>query len=239
MQVKTNRFAIALLSGAILAAIGCTVPQPGTAKTMRKVTVDISPFIEAGCVKEENNVLNCSKIGLEQKFGCSSLNVPSDALGGLAPKVAIAECNFINTNTGSDGITRKGCRLPLYNKYIVFTDSKDFKLLSNKEEFANYFAAADTPEKALAFAVALTRSTPRYNIKVPKEYRVFVDKIEDTSVNKIEGGYQVRLFDYQLCGCGPHSHFAVDYKVSETGEVSEISRTKIYEDPQKDGLCVD
>ena len=36
------------------------------------LTVDISPFIEAGCVKKKN-YLDCSKINLEKKFNWSSV----------------------------------------------------------------------------------------------------------------------------------------------------------------------
>jgi hypothetical protein len=78
-----------------------------------------------------------------------------------------------------------------------------------------------------------------YDIKIPPHYVVFVSKIEATYVKQTSEGFRVHLFDYQLCGCGPHPYYAVDYLVTETGEIKEISREEIYKDPMKDGLCVD
>jgi len=46
------------------------------------------------------------------------------------------------------------------------------------------------------------------------------------------------LFHHTICGCGPYPVYAVDYLVTRTGEVKEISRQKIYEDPT-DRMCVD
>lgn len=57
------------------------------------LSVDISPFIKAGCVKK-GKYLNCSRIGLEKKYACDRIAIPSQYLGGLRPKVAIAECEF-------------------------------------------------------------------------------------------------------------------------------------------------
>ncbi|MBD1938852.1 hypothetical protein H6F73_16280 [Microcoleus sp. FACHB-68] len=241
MQSKKARFLMGLILGVILVSLSLLIPQlESTAKNDRSATVDISGFIQAGCVQEGEN-LNCSKIKLEEKFSCERIIPPSGALIGLSPALPIAECTFINRNTSttSEGISRKGCRLPLYNKYIVLTADNEFKEIATKEAFQKFFAPVEKPEEALSFAVALTKSYPRSKITVPKEFRVFVPKIKDTSVKKIASGYQVNLFDYQVCGCGPHPHYAVDYTVTKTGEVTEISREKIYEDPKQDGLCVD
>lgn len=241
MQSQKARFLMSLILGFILVSLTVLIPQfESTAKNHRSATVDISGFIQAGCVQEAES-LNCSKINLEEKFSCERIIPPADALSGLSPALPIVECTFINRNTSttSEGILRKGCRLPLYNKYIVLTSDNEFQEIATKEEFQKVFGPVETPKEALSFAVALTESYPRYKISIPKEFRVFVPKIKDTFVKKIADGYQVHLFDYQVCGCGPHPHYAVDYTVTKTGDVTETSRTKIYEDPQQDGLCVD
>ncbi len=69
--------------------------------------------------------------------------------------------------------------------------------------------------------------------------RVFKRDAQPTRIEKTVGGYKVNLFGYRLCGCGPHPHYTVEYLVTESGNVSEITREKIYEDPWADGLCVD
>ena len=56
-------------------------------------------------------------------------------------------------------------------------------------------------------------------------------KIETTYVEEVEEGFKVHLFNYRLCGCGTHPHYAVDYLVTKTGEVKEIFKQEIYEDP--------
>jgi hypothetical protein len=241
MQSKKARFFIGLILGVILVSLSWLIsPLESVAKSDRSSPGDVSAFIKAGCVQEGES-LNCSKINLEEKFSCERIIPPSGALIGLSPALPIAECTFINRNasTTSAGISRKGCRLPLYNKYIVLTSDNEFKEIATKEAFQKFFAPVEKPEEALSFAVALTKSYPRYKITIPKEFRVFVSKIKDTSVKKIGNGYQVHLFDYQVCGCGPHPHYTVDYTVTKTGEVTETSREKIYEDPKQDGLCVD
>ncbi|MBD2039676.1 hypothetical protein [Microcoleus sp. FACHB-672] len=241
MHSQKTRFFMGLILGVILVSLSVLIPQfESVAKNDRSATGDVSAFIKAGCVQEGES-LNCSKINLEEKFSCEKIIPPSDALSRLSPALPIAECTFINRNasTTTEGISRKGCRLPLYNKYIVLTADSQFKEIGTKEAFQKLFAPVEKPEEALSFAVALTQSYPRYKITVPKEFRVFVPKIKDTFVKKIANGYQVHLFDYQVCGCGPHPHYTVDYTVTKTGEVTETSREKIYEDPKQDGLCVD
>ena len=202
------------------------------------LAVDISPFIDAGCVIEDDR-LDCSSIGLEEKYSCEGILSPSEYLGGLTPKVPIVECLFEKRDWGKDeGIVRRGCRRPWYNKYIVLVDGK-FKLISNKEEFKQFFAPVETPEEALSFVVALTNSFPMYEIKIPRRYVVFVTTIEPTYVKEVPEGFQVHLFSHTLCGCGPHPYYAIDYLVTKAGENEVISRQKIYKDPLEDDLCVD
>ena len=191
------------------------------------LTIDISSFIEAGCTKE-NDHLNCSSIKLEEEFSCERIVIPSQYMGGLTPKVPIVECMFRNWSI--EGFYAGGCLIPLFKKYIVLSNG-EFLSLKNEEEFKKFFAPVETKEEALSFAVALTDSYPLYEINIPPHYVVFVPKIETTYVEEVEEGFKVHLFNYKLCGCGTHPHYAVDYLVTKTGEVKEIFKQKIYEDP--------
>lgn len=237
MFFKKSRFWLCLIFGFLFVAVAGSSDLNSLAANGQNLRADISSFLKAGCV-QEGEQLNCSKIQLNEKFGCQEILIPPKALGGIYPKVSIGECRFVNRGDAAQGISRKGCRLPLYNQYIVYANG-EFKALKNADEFRKFFGPVDTSEEALSFAVALTNSYAAYNVKPPKGYRVYVDKIKDTEVKKIKDGYQVRLFDYQRCGCGPHPYFAVEYEVTKSGEVKEISRQKLYENPQQDGLCVD
>lgn len=207
-------------------------------KPKPNLTSDTSAFVDAGCAKE-GDYLNCSSINLKGRYSCDEIISPSDSLGGLSPKVPMVECTFWKENWSSDeGIIHTGCLAPSFNKYIALTND-GFKLIRNKEEFRQFFAPVETPEEALGFAYALTNSYPMYDITVPKNYKVFVSKIKATYAEETFDGFKVHLFDYDFCGCGPHSHYAVDYLVTKAGEVKEISRQKIFENPEEEGLCVD
>ncbi len=230
-----------LILGVIIVVIEYFAPTTVTEKPKPNLTVDISPFIEAGCVKEKYYssyyYLNCSSIKLEEKYSCDRI-WPTKHLGGLTPRVPIVECTFWKKNwTADEGILDKGCAAPIYNKYIVLSDG-EFKLINNREEFKQFFAPVETPEEALSFAVALTGSYPVYDIEIPSHYVVYVPEIEETYVKETSDGFVVHLFHHTICGCGPHPVYAVDYLVTRTGEVKEISRQKIYEDPT-DRICAD
>ena len=226
---------------------GCILQNnpPATSTTLAVTSSNSSGFLEAGCVmqkpyySDDYYVLNCSKLGLEEKYSCISITEASSYLSGLRPSVPLVECQFIKEDCDSDeGIIHKGCMLPAFNKYLVLVDGKT-KALSNAGEFVQFFAPVETKEEALAFAIALTSSYPLYNTTIPTGYRVFVSEIKPTSIEETNEGYVVHLFNYQFCGCGPHPYYAVDYFVSKEGNVTEISSKKIYEDPSLDGLCVD
>jgi len=207
------------------------------AKPKPNLSVNIQPFIDAGCVKE-NGHLNCSCIGLEEKYSLRTIVQPSEFLGGLSPKVPIVECTFEQENYSADeGIVHKGCLAFIFNKYIIL-ENNSFRLINNGEEFKQFFAPVETPEEALSFAVALTNSYPSYNITIPEQWDVFVSKIEETYVQETPEGFHVHLFRHSFCGC-EHPDFAVDYLVTRTGEVSVISTQKIFNNPVLDGMCID
>lgn len=222
---------------------GCLKPQIITDPLSLNVTAastDASAFIEAGCIDTRNGRLNCSSIGLEERFSCESIWVLDD-LGGLSPNVPIVECDVLIENwTGNAdaGIVHEGCLQPLFRKYIVI-ENGEYKLIGNKEEFVRFFAPVESPEEALAFAVALTNSYAIYNLTIPESYNVFVSSIKTTYVEKTDAGFKVHLFFSQFCGCGNHPYYSVDYLVNTSGEVKEISSERIYENPELTGLCID
>ena len=231
---------IVLFSALILA--GCTKPEIITDPMSLNVTAaatDSSAFIEAGCIDPGNGRLNCSSIGLEEKFSCEEVRVP-DNLGGLSPKVPIVECNVLIKNQTDDnaGIVREGCLWPLFRKYVIIEDG-EYKIIGTKEEFIQFFAPVESPEEALAFAVALTNSYAVYNLTIPSNYNVFVSKIRTTYVEETDIGFKVHLFFSQSCGCGNHPYYSIDYLVNNSGEIKETSSEKIYENPEFAGLCVD
>jgi len=242
-SIGSGESGLLILAVSILAAIlmGCTQqPRIITGNVSSNTSVNASAFMDAGCVDTGNGVLNCSTAAQLSSFSCDAIRVPED-LGGLTPNVPIVECEFMATNwTGGadEGIVRTGCLMPLFRRYITVSDG-GFKEISSKDEFVDSFAPVETPEEALGFAIALTRSFAMRSISIPSGYNVFVNEIRTTYVEETDAGFKVHLFYSETCGCGNHPLYAVDYLVTRAGEVSETSSERIYENPAWRGLCVD
>jgi hypothetical protein len=201
------------------------------------VTLDPGFAIDAGCVVNDA-VADCSMLPLLEKYNCDNLNLPMQ-LGGLVPQVPIFECTYFNDDPStSEGLVREGCELTLDNKYLV-KESGVFIELDSAEAFMTYYQPIDSVEEALSYTLALTGSYTEDEIVIPWNYRTYVDEIDTTYVKAVDGGYLVHLFDYGYCGCGPHPYFSVDYMLTFDGQLTEVERTRIYEDPSSDGLCVD
>jgi len=126
--------------------------------------------------------------------------------------------------------------MPLFRRYIA-KQGEEFKLIESIEDFRSIFAPVETKEEALAFAVALTSSLPRYDTSVPEDYFPVSSSITPTYAKETEGGYMVHLFDSEICGCGSHPYYAIDYLVTRDGNVTELSREKVYDSNMQ--ICVD
>jgi hypothetical protein len=161
----------------------------------------------------------------------------SSALENLSPQLPIVECLYLSEDYNSqEGILREGCMMPLFRKYIIKQDD-EFKLIESIEDFRSIFAPVETKEEALAFAVALTSSLPRYDTSVPEDYFLVPSSITPTYVKETEGGYLVHLFESELCGCGSHPYYAIDYLVTGDGNVTELSREEVFNSTMQ--ICID
>jgi hypothetical protein len=230
-------------------------PEPTIVQKPRPVipTPDVTPFVKAGCVLA-GSTLDCSKSASVKAFGClgDRLQV-DDSLGGLTPKAAIAECNgavraVVSSGSPSapppkgaqvppTGIVRLGCMFPVVRRYLVSMRGK-LTLVKSAAELAALFAPVESPEEALGFAVALSRAAPQYTVEIRPGWRA-APRIETSYSEPAAGGFKVHLFEYQLCGCGPHPYNAVDFLVGKDGSVSVAATQEAYADPRKDHLCID
>jgi hypothetical protein len=206
--------------------------------------LDSNAFIDAGCLFDGYN-LDCSSSGLLQRFGCMQIYNASSALRSLSPRLPVVECLYLSEdfhfqNDSEEGIIREGCMMPAYRRYIA-KQGEEFILIRNKEEFLSMFAPVETKEEALAFAVALTGSSPRYDDSVPEGYFAMASAaellLEPAYARETEEGFTVRLFDSEICGCGTHPYYAVDYLVTKAGDVTELSRQKVFDSTNQ--ICVD
>jgi hypothetical protein len=178
-----------------------------------------------------------SDTSIEERFSCIQISNASRALENLSPPLPLVECLFLSKDYNSEeGIVREGCMMPLFRRYIA-KQGEDFKLIESIEEFRSIFAPVETKEEAMAFAVALTSSLPRYDTSVPQDYFPVKSAIRPTYAEVSQEGYKVRLFDSEICGCGSHPYYAVEYLVTKAGNVTELSREKVYDSTIQ--ICVD
>ena len=222
------------------AAPTAEMPATGPAVTSFDLKVDRAPLLKLGCRVQENALVcgtpSTPKGG--EGITCGEYSQTEDLLGGLSPKVAITGCDIRGRDGETPGIYRTGCRLPSWHRYVVAADKK-LELIATKADFVKRFAPVENPAEALAFAVALTDGKALFEIELPKDAEVFLKTIDPTSVTPVADGYKVRLYRYQLCGCGPHNHLAVDYLVTRAGEVRELSSARAWLDPRTKKLCID
>ncbi len=126
--------------------------------------------------------------------------------------------------------------MPLLRRYIA-EQGEESRLIASKEEFRSLFAPVETKEEALAFAVALTSSLPRYDTSVPEGYFPVTSSVKPTYAIETEEGYLVHLFDSELCGCGSHPYYAIEYLVTRDGNVTELFREKVFDSTMQ--ICID
>jgi hypothetical protein len=207
-----------------------------------------SEFLNSGCAIDGYR-LNCSGPGLEERFGCFEIANASEALEGLDPQLPIVECysrvidgGDRSRDGGSDGgsdqngMVRVGCMLPAYRDYIIAIDG-DFRPIKSKEEFAALFAPVQSPEEAMAFAIALTDSFPLYDRVAPEGYFPVSPAATPSSAEEKDGSFVVHLFDRPICGCSTHPYYAVDYLITKEGNVTELSRRMVYDSNNQ--ICFD
>lgn len=219
------------------AAVGVT-PHPRPA-----LSVGSAGFDTAACPPSNFGSRHCSAASPLAAMNCESIEPPDPLLGGLRPGLSLRVCYFrpaqgAATPTPEEYFYPRGCMLKLYARYILY-DGETFSLLRSPQELRKTFAPVDSPDKALGFALAVTGFTALNDFKPLPDFRYLVNSLEETHVREDNGVYVVRLYEYRLCGCGPHTTYARDVRVTRDGQVQVGERQPVFEDPLQDQLCVD
>jgi len=221
----------------VVPALTASAAERGPRTTEFNAKVNVDPLLQAGCVRTREG-LDCSQGEGVKAFGCMPVSRVEDLLGALTPGAAIAECNTMARDVEREGILHLGCMVPVVRRYLVASGGK-IELITSKGAFAARFAPVETPEEALAFALGLTGAHAEREVVIPANTEVYVDHVDPTYVERRPDGFVVHLFAFQLCGCGPHDHLAVDVLVTRDGEVREVKSEPIYADPKMRHVCVD
>jgi hypothetical protein len=247
-----NKFFLALSTSAILATLAC---QLTSSVTMRVINhpepefppISLAPFEAAGCTFNEYGMGECPQDGSLAELGCDQLRKPDDLLGGLDPAYPLALCLYYPLRHANEApadpmeeprFYNDGCMMPVYVRYVIYRDG-DFEVLHTIDELSAAYALIQSPEEALSYSLAATGLEARFGQKREPGYRYFVNQLEDTRVSQVDEGYQINLYDYQVCGCGPHTTSIVTTEVFANGNIHTLEEQPAYENPAEDGLCVD
>jgi hypothetical protein len=206
----------------------------------------MTAFEEAGCAPDEFGRWDCPDDSPITALGCDSIEEPEELLGALNPTYPLARCLYYPIQNQQENpealneerLFNEGCLLPIYVRYTIFRDGQ-FAAIKTTDELKEVYGPIETREEALSYALAATGLEAKYGLQRQPGFRYFQDTLEDTYVAEQNGGYEVLLYHYQVCGCGPHTTSVVRLQVSREGEIQELSNNPIYEDPEEDGLCVD
>ncbi len=208
-------------------------------------TVNMTPFQNVKCPPPGNASGECDPNNPLASFGCDEIQKPSDALGALNPSFPIVLCFVVPARRPDHQepppgsyLYRQGGLLGMYARYLIQRDN-EFQVLQTPEELKNTFAPIESPDEALAYAIAVKGLDAVYGLKYEPGYAYSVDVIEDSFARPDGDGYVVRLFHFRMFGCGPHEMVAFDLRVSRDGTIQDVAQQAMYRDPKMDGLCID
>ncbi|HPM41884.1 MAG TPA: hypothetical protein PLY45_05565 [bacterium] len=208
---------------------------------LSKLKADLSPFLGAGCVDNDQAKGFVCPPEVMRRFGCTDLK-QDDRVGGIDMPVALCTIGKGEARKmaakGVQSVGERGCRVLIPYRYVLYT-TKGFKVAKSAGEFVFLAAPFDRPEKAASLAMALN---PKLSAKLPEPSDERVLKVRDkefrvASFSEEGSSITVRLFERTICGCGTHPIFAVDYEVSPSGAIKEKGRKMVMDG--KTEICVD
>ncbi len=235
----------------LLSMSACSLPGPFS-KTpailqhpeIEAAQVDLAPFEHLGCDWQEQGYARCDADSLAQQLGCQTLVQPKNYLSLLSPQESAVICYynpgvFVESDVmAREAIYMDGCSMPVFVRLLVYQDGNYF-LIKNKEALQNRFTPIENEGEALAYLLAAKDVSPMFNFDPPKDTNYYLDPIEETYVKKMDDGYHILVYRYNLCGCGSHTTDQELYLVTEDGEIQRIESNPAYSNPEEEGLCVD
>lgn len=244
-MMKTRRWWTMISLGAAMMTAGCLFLGGATPGITNHTPIPIQSAPEEINLPEcplEGGVRMCAAGSMPAGLGCSRVRPAGDLLAGLSPNLPLLVCP-----SGAPGVPlpdpdeylyRDGC-LVSYAIHYLIRRGGELELIKNRADLQRVYAPIESEAEALSYTLAATGYGVRYGLTADRSLRYFVDELQDTFVRADAQGYLARLYDYKACGCGPHPTSAVDLLVSPSGEIKEIQRIKVFEDPTEDSLCVD
>ena len=173
---------------------------------------------------------------IKHKFHYTNIDNPSSTLGGLQPKLPLAEVS--NNELGEKCLwTSEGMIMTCNNLVAKINDT--LLLIDSEDKFKKIFTPIEDEQEAISYVSYLTRAYPQYDIPKKFRYRIYSPTFPSTYSKRIGEGFEVLLHDKKIFGCGPHPNFYKVFRVTFSGEITLVKTVKMFEDPKEDALCVD
>jgi len=205
---------------------------------------DLSPFQTIGCVWQTEDYAVCNQDSIPKKMGCDTLTTPPDSVSFLDSESQFVSCTYapqLQTppdETEAKGLYDSGCSTQVKQRLLVYQNG-DYLLIRDLEDLKYNFAPITTAEQAIGYAIAASGSSARYDLENLDGYRILADPLQETNVQVVSDGFEVVLYQYQACGCGPHTTSMQKIKVTNSGEILLLDSIPAFENPEEDDLCVD
>lgn len=235
----------------VIITTACNIPQffkePDNTVTItapQVEQVDVSPFQNIGCIWQTENYAICPEESIPKKMGCDTLSTPLEFLSLMD-----RDSNFVNCSYSpllqnppdegeSKGLYNIGCSITAQQRLLAYKEG-DYLLIRDIEDLKYHFSPIDSQEKALGYAIAATGYSPYYSFEQMENFRFLVNELEPTQIQSTSEGYEINLFDYQICGCGPHTYSMYRLRISIAGDIEILESIPVFENPEEDNLCVD
>lgn len=252
MALKKKRIAVFFfLLFVLLIVSACALPLSNLSNPVENTSsppvveeIDPSPFQDIGCIWNTDNEAICNQESIPQKMGCDTLTKPSEYIDLLSEDSEFVICSYradlthLNDQSDPKGLWDSGCKAPWKHQLLVYSNG-DYLLISDQEDLKYNFAPLTSPDQALAYAIAATGFSPRFDLADLAGYRIFIDPLQITNVQSTSDGFEFILYSQQVCGCGPHTTFMQKVNITQSGDVKILESIPAFENPAEDSLCVD
>ncbi len=256
MLIKNRTWVYFLIIIILILMSGCSVPEASSTPEAEEITIseptpttviatiNPSPFQNIGCDWQTEDYAVCAEGSIPKKMGCDTLSTVSDYINLLIPDGKFVNCTYDPQQQSSfeegeaKGLYESGCLNPVKQRLLAYQEG-DYLLIRDLEDLKYNYTPITTEDQALAYVLAATGYEAIFDLDSLQNYRILTDILKITTVDPVEDGYEVVVFDYASCGCGPHTTTRQTIKVSTSGDIEIIESIPAFENPEEDDLCVD
>ena len=266
MLIKNRTWVFSLLFSILFLVSACTMPwsnstpdvvntsEPtevvNTSEVMNTsvppvvATINPLPFQNIGCDWQTDDYAVCAEGSIPKKMGCDTLSTVSDYINLLVPDGKFVSCTYdpqIQTppdTSEAKGLYDSGCLNPVKQRLLAYQEG-DYLLIRDLEDLKYNFTPITTEDQALGYVLAATGYEAIFDLDSLQNYRILTDILKITSVEPVADGYQVIVFEYSKCGCGPHTTSRLTINVTTAGDIVIVESTPAFQNPEEDDLCVE